>query len=80
MSISESQACVYFIFCFFSLSKHAPEILGKIFIKPTPAIQERFDKAWNQADVRLTASRFMDEAHTNVAMKISQLGGFRISQ
>ena len=44
------------------------------------AVQERFDKAWNQADIRLTASRFMDEAHTNLAVAIRQLGGFRISQ
>jgi tetratricopeptide (TPR) repeat protein len=30
-------------------------------------IEERFRKAWNQADVSLTASRFMGEARTTVA-------------
>jgi tetratricopeptide (TPR) repeat protein len=42
------------------------------------AIQERFDNAWNQADVHLTASRFMDEAHATVAT--TQIGGSGVSQ
>jgi Flp pilus assembly protein TadD len=31
------------------------------------AVEKRFRKAWNQADVRLTASRFMDATRTAVA-------------
>ena len=31
------------------------------------AVEKRFHKAWNQADVRLTASRFMDATRTAVA-------------
>jgi tetratricopeptide (TPR) repeat protein len=42
------------------------------------AIEERFHKAWNQADVHLTASRFMDEARTTVAT--TQIGGSGVSQ
>jgi isocitrate dehydrogenase len=30
-------------------------------------IEKRFQKAWNQSDVTLTASRFMGETRTTVA-------------
>jgi tetratricopeptide (TPR) repeat protein len=42
------------------------------------AIEERFRKAWNQADVPLTASRFMDEARATVAT--IKIGGSGVSQ
>jgi hypothetical protein len=32
-------------------------------------VEKRFRKAWNRADVTLTASRFMDEAHTTMAAR-----------
>jgi tetratricopeptide (TPR) repeat protein len=35
--------------------------------KQARAVEKRFRKAWNQADVRLTASRFMDATRTAVA-------------
>jgi hypothetical protein len=31
-------------------------------------IEKRFRKAWNRSDVTLTASRFMGETHTTLAV------------
>ena len=38
-------------------------------------IGKRFEKAWNQADVTLTASRFMGEAKTTVASTGTAVSG-----
>jgi hypothetical protein len=38
-------------------------------------IKERFRKAWNQADVSLTASRFMGAARTQVATTLAPASG-----
>ena len=38
-------------------------------------IEKRFKKAWNQADVTLTASRFMGEAKITVANTGTAMSG-----
>jgi hypothetical protein len=39
------------------------------------AVEKRFRKAWKRADVTLTASRLMDDAHATVAATGTILSG-----
>ncbi len=39
------------------------------------AVEKRFRRAWQRSDVTLTASRFMDDGHTTVAVTGAAVAG-----